>query len=128
MLFHSTTCEFSPQLTWVQLQIYILDLLQFNHVRKSRKQSHYIEVVQEVISMEQNMRFGLVLGQLAILEKNWAVKYGSLWTLYDFVGWPASYPTFARPPYLTTLELDKLRIGCFQGPRETLAWPFLRQP
>ena len=46
-------------------QVYILDLLQFNHVRKSRKQSHYIEVAQE--AMEQNMRFGLVLVQLAIL-------------------------------------------------------------
>ena len=68
----------SPECSLLQLHIYILDLLQFNHVRKSREQSHYIDVVQEAISMEQNMRFGLVLGQLAILEKNWAVKYGSL--------------------------------------------------
>ena len=27
------------------------------------------------------------------------------------VGQPASYPTFARPPYLTTLELDKLKCS-----------------
>ena len=32
-------------------------------------QSHYIEVVQGHIFMEQNMRFGLILGRLAILNK-----------------------------------------------------------
>jgi hypothetical protein len=32
-------------------------------------QSHYIEVAQGDIFMEQKMRFGLVLGQLAILKK-----------------------------------------------------------
>jgi hypothetical protein len=32
------------------------------------KQSHYIEVTQGVIFMEQNMRFGLILGWLAILS------------------------------------------------------------
>ena len=32
-------------------------------------QSHYIEVLQGDIFMEQNMRFGLILGQLAILKK-----------------------------------------------------------
>ena len=31
--------------------------------------SHYIEVAQGDIFMEQNMRFGLILGQLAILKK-----------------------------------------------------------
>ena len=31
-------------------------------------QSHYIEVAQGEIFMEQKMRFGLVLGQLAILK------------------------------------------------------------
>ena len=37
--------------------------------------------------MEQNMRFGLVLGQLAILEKNWAVQYGSFeGVFYVFMG------------------------------------------
>ena len=34
-------------------------------------QSHYIEVAQGAIFMEQNMRFGLVLGRLSILKKNW---------------------------------------------------------
>ena len=32
-------------------------------------QSHYIEVAQGDIFMEQKMRFGLVVGQLAILKK-----------------------------------------------------------
>ena len=32
-------------------------------------QSHYIEVAQGDIFMEQKMRFGLVLGRLAILKK-----------------------------------------------------------
>ena len=32
-------------------------------------QSHYIEVAQEAIFMEQNIRFGLILGWLAILKK-----------------------------------------------------------
>ena len=34
-------------------------------------QIHYIEVVQGDIFMEEIMRFGLVLGQLAIPKKNW---------------------------------------------------------
>ena len=29
------------------------------------------------IFMEQNIRFGLILGQLAILKKKWAVKYAN---------------------------------------------------
>ena len=32
-------------------------------------QSHYIEVAQVAIFMKQNMRFGLILGQLVILKK-----------------------------------------------------------
>ena len=32
-------------------------------------QSHYIEVAQGDIVMEQKMRFGLVLGEMAILKK-----------------------------------------------------------
>ena len=35
-----------------------------------QRQSHYIEVVQGDFFMEQKIRFGLVLGQLAKLEKN----------------------------------------------------------
>ena len=34
------------------------------------RQSHYIEVAQGDIFMEQNMRFGLILGRLTILKKN----------------------------------------------------------
>ena len=36
----------------------------------SQTQSQYIEVVQGDIFKERKMRFGLVLGQLAILKKN----------------------------------------------------------
>ena len=36
---------------------------------RSMDQSHYIEVVQGDIFMEQTMRLGLVLGWLAILKK-----------------------------------------------------------
>ena len=32
-------------------------------------QSHYIEVAQGAIFMEQNMRFGVILGRLTILKK-----------------------------------------------------------
>ena len=32
-------------------------------------QSHNIEVVQGAIFMKQNMKFGLILGRLAILKK-----------------------------------------------------------
>ena len=34
-------------------------------------QIHYVEVAQGAIFMEQNMRFELILGRLAILKKNW---------------------------------------------------------
>ena len=43
-------------------------------------QSHYIEVVQRAIFMEQNMRFGLILGRLAILKK----KLGTI--MSNFLG------------------------------------------
>ena len=36
----------------------------------------YVEVTQGAISMEQNMRFGLILGLLAILKKDWS-DYGN---------------------------------------------------
>ena len=36
---------------------------------EKQEQSHYIEVAQGDIFMEQNMRFGLILGRLAILKK-----------------------------------------------------------
>ena len=32
-------------------------------------ESHYLEVAQGAIFMDQNMRFGLILGKLAILKK-----------------------------------------------------------
>ena len=34
-------------------------------------QIHYVEVAQGAIFMEQNMRFELILGRLAILKKKW---------------------------------------------------------
>ena len=39
--------------------------------QEAYQQGHYIEVVQGVIFMEQNMRFALILGRLAILKKRW---------------------------------------------------------
>ena len=47
----------------------------YNHIAKTihaLHQSHCIEVTQGDIFMEQKRRFGLVLGRLAILKKNWA--------------------------------------------------------
>ena len=42
-------------------------------------QSHYIEVVQGAIFMEQNLRFGLILGRLAIhTEKKMGTDYEQL--------------------------------------------------
>ena len=41
-------------------------------------QSHYIEVTQGAIFMEQKMRFGLVLGRLAILAKKIRANYEEL--------------------------------------------------
>ena len=49
-------------MTSVKLEIIFAELY-------ASEQSHYIEVAQEVIFMEQNMRFGLILGRLAILKK-----------------------------------------------------------
>ena len=43
------------------------------------RQSHYIEVTQGAIFMEQNMRFGLILGRLAMLKKkSWGADYEQL--------------------------------------------------
>ena len=41
----------------------------WSFVKQSQKQSHYIEVVQGAIFMEQNMRFVLILDRLPILKK-----------------------------------------------------------
>ena len=38
---------------------------------------HYIESVESVMFMEQNMRFGEVLGWFTILKKNWGHKVGN---------------------------------------------------
>ena len=45
----------------------------------AKYQSHYIEVTQEDIFMEQNMRFGLILGRLAILKKNGGPIMSNIW-------------------------------------------------
>ena len=44
------------------------------------KSSHYIEVAQGDIFMEQKMWFGLVLGRLAILKKK---SLGRLWATFE---------------------------------------------
>ena len=38
-----------------------------------KRRVKYRKVAQDEIFMEQKMRFGLVLGQLAILKKNWGL-------------------------------------------------------
>ena len=52
----------------------------------SQGQSHYIEVAQGAIFMEQNMRFGLILSWLTISteKKNWA-NYEQLLTAVFFM-------------------------------------------
>ena len=42
-------------------------------------QSHYKECMQGAIFMKQNMKFGLILGRLAILKK----KLGELWATFE---------------------------------------------
>ena len=60
-------------------------------------QSHYIEVAQGDIVMEQKMRFGLVLGEMAILKKMradyeqllrvfFSCFQGQKFNLLDFIG------------------------------------------
>ena len=41
-------------------------------------QNHYIEVVQGIIFMEQNRRFGLILGLLATLKTKFWADYEQL--------------------------------------------------
>ena len=45
------------------------------------KESHYTQVARWAIFMEQKLRFGLVLGRLAILKK----KLGRLWATFEGV-------------------------------------------
>ena len=47
--------------------------------------SHYIEVAQGVIFMEQYIRFGLILGQLAIWKKNGGADYEQLLRVVFFM-------------------------------------------
>ena len=58
--------------------LYDLMILANDKIRnvKTCNQSHYIEVAQGDIFIEQKMRFGLVWGRLAILKKKiWADLY-----------------------------------------------------
>jgi hypothetical protein len=43
--------------------------MRVNTTHAPPEQSHYIEVAQGAIFMEQNMRFGLIFGRLGILKK-----------------------------------------------------------
>jgi hypothetical protein len=49
------------------------------------QQGHYIEVAQSAIFMEQNMRFGLILGRLAILKKKFWADYDQLLGPFFFI-------------------------------------------
>ena len=57
----------------IWLKLHIIWVVQFHGVSYGSIQSHYIEVAQEAIFMEQNMRFGLILGLLAILKKKFGL-------------------------------------------------------
>ena len=46
--------------------------------QEAYQQGHYIEVAQGAIFMEQSMRFGLILGRLAILKKKFWADYEQL--------------------------------------------------
>ena len=59
--------------TWVNFKV-IRKILGYT-------QSHYTEVVQEAIFLQQNMRSGLNLGQLGILKN----KLGRLWATFENV-------------------------------------------
>ena len=48
-------------------------------------QSHYIEVAQGAIFMEQKIRFGLVLGRLAILKTKFGEEYAQLLRAFSFM-------------------------------------------
>ena len=48
-------------------------------------QNHYIEVAQGDIFIEQKMRFGLVLGQLAMLKKKLGADYEQLLRVFFFM-------------------------------------------
>ena len=47
-------------------------------------QSHYIKVAQGAIFLVQKVKFGLVLGRLAVLKKFWADHEQLLWAFLIF--------------------------------------------
>ena len=55
-------------LIWPQTKKYLRKRYLYTTIAR-QGQSHYIEVVQGVIFMEQNMRFGLIFGRLVVLKK-----------------------------------------------------------
>ena len=55
------------KLSTLKVYLYIQNTITAKHTR----QSHYIEVAQGDIFMEQKMRFELGLGWLAIMKKKW---------------------------------------------------------
>ena len=59
---------------------------------KVSSQSHYIEVGQVAIVMEQNMRFGLILGQLAILKKKRYASFEGVFLCFHGQFLPQSLP------------------------------------
>ena len=65
----------------IWLKLHIIWVVWFHGVSYDPIQSQYIEVAKGAIFMEQNMRFGLILGLLAILKKN----LGWLWATFEAV-------------------------------------------
>ena len=70
----------------IWLKLHIIWVIQFHGVSYCPIKSHYdmyvytyVEVTQGAISMEQNMRFGLILGLLAILKKKIGPIVSKFW-------------------------------------------------
>ena len=60
--------------------------------------------------MEQNMRFGLVLGQLAVLKKNWAVKYASFEDFLCFHAQKINFNFLKKYYIVRTKKLHRIKV------------------
>ena len=75
-------------------------------------QSNYIEVAQGDIFMEQKMRFGLVLGWLAILKKKMGADYEQLLRVVFscFQGQKNNLKYFGKCCSVRTKKLHKMKV------------------
>ena len=75
-------------------------------------QSHYIEVAQGAIFMEQKIRFGLVLGRLAILKKKLEADYEQLLRVFfsGFLGQKNTLKFFFKYCGVRTKKLHQMKV------------------